>query len=71
MPLVNVRLTKDGVTTERKRALVQGITELLENVMHKDRQYTVVIIDEVDDENWGLHGDTVAERMKRKAAAAK
>jgi 4-oxalocrotonate tautomerase len=64
VPYVNVRLTKDGVTAESKRRLIQGVTRVLQEVMGKDPQYTTVIIDEVDNDNWGLVGESVTERMK-------
>ena len=67
MPYVSVRLTKDGVTTESKRRVIQGITKVLQDVMDKDPQYTTVIIDEIEKENWGLAGESVAERMKAKS----
>jgi 4-oxalocrotonate tautomerase len=67
MPYVNVRLTKDGVTTESKRRVIQGITKVLQEALDKDPQYVTVIIDEVENENWGLAGESVAERMKVKS----
>lgn len=65
MPYVNIRVTKEGVTQEQKEALIRGATNLLRQVLGKNPQTTVVIIDEVDTDNWGIGGETVAVRRKR------
>ncbi|MCX8027997.1 MAG: 4-oxalocrotonate tautomerase family protein [Thermodesulfovibrionales bacterium] len=65
MPYVNIKVTKEGLTKEKKSALIKGVTELLQNQLGKNPQTTVVIIDEVDTDNWGIGGETVTERRKR------
>lgn len=65
MPFVNIRITKEGVTAEKKAALIKGVTQLLVDVLGKNPQTTVVIIDEVETDNWGIAGETVTERRKR------
>jgi 4-oxalocrotonate tautomerase len=62
MPYVNIRITKDGATTEKKAELIRGVTGLLKDLLGKDPQTTVVIIDEVDTDNWGIGGITVTQR---------
>ena len=64
MPYVNIKITKDGVTAEQKAALIQGVTDLLRDVLDKNPATTVVVIDEVDTDNWGIGGDTVTNRRK-------
>ena len=60
MPYVNIKITKEGnVTKEQKAALIKGATDLLVNVLHKNPASTVVVIDEVDLDNWGLGGDPI------------
>lgn len=70
MPYVNIKITKDGnVTKEQKAALIKGATDLLVNVLHKNPASTVVVIDEVDLDNWGLGGDPILvarEKNKKK-----
>ena len=56
MPYVNVRITKDGVTAEQKRRIVEEITSTLVNVLGKKPEHTHIVIDEVDPENWGFAG---------------
>lgn len=65
MPFVHVRLTKDGVTTEKKRKVIAGITKVLHEEMGKEPKWTTIVIDEVDSDNWGLEGESVTERKKK------
>lgn len=66
MPYVNIKITKEGnVTKEQKAALIKGATDLLVNVLHKNPASTVVVIDEVDLDNWGLGGDPILVARKR------
>ena len=65
MPYVNIKITKEGVTAEQKEALIQGATDLLVKVLNKNPDTTVVVIDEVDTDNWGIGGETITERRKR------
>ena len=64
MPYVNIRITRDGVTAEQKAELIKGTTQLLVDVLGKNPQTTVVVIDEVDTDNWGIGGETVTARRK-------
>jgi 4-oxalocrotonate tautomerase len=65
MPYVNIRITRDGVTPEQKAQLIKGVTDLLVQILGKNPQTTVVVIDEVDTDNWGIGGETVTERRRR------
>lgn len=65
MPYVNIKITKEGVTAEQKARLIQGVTQLLVDVLGKNPKTTVVVIDEVDTDNWGVAGETVTQRRLR------
>ena len=65
MPYVNIRITRDGATPEQKAALIQGATQLLVDVLGKTPQTTVVTIDEVETDNWGIGGETVTARRQQ------
>ena len=66
MPYVNVQITREGNTTrEQKAEVIQGITDLLQAVLNKAPATTVVVIDEVDMENWGIGGLPVEEFRKQ------
>ena len=67
MPYVNIKVTGgSGVpTAEQKAELIAGVTELLARVLGKNPETTVVVIDEVDMENWGIGGESVAVRRRK------
>ena len=64
MPYVNIKITREGATAEQKAQLIQGVTQLLVDVLNKNPATTVVVIDEVDTDNWGVAGQTISERRK-------
>ncbi|MCS4308478.1 4-oxalocrotonate tautomerase [Rheinheimera pacifica] len=61
MPYVNIKITDEGVTTEQKRKLVQGTTQLLVDVLGKNPATTFVLIEEVSTDNWGIGYQLVTE----------
>ena len=65
MPFVNIKITNEGVTSEEKAQLIQGATKLLQDVLGKNPKTTVVVIDEVETDNWGIGGETVTVRRQR------
>jgi len=65
MPYVNIRITREGATAEQKAALIAGTTRLLQDVLGKNPQTTVVVIDEVDTDNWGIAGESITVRRNR------
>ena len=68
MPYVNIRITREKATAQQKAALIRGVTNLLHDVMKKNPATTVVVIDEVDTDNWGIGGESVTLRKKRRKA---
>lgn len=68
MPYVNIKVTggEEAPSAEQKAELIQGVTELLSKVLNKNPETTVVVIDEVEMDNWGIGGKTVTERRKQK-----
>ncbi len=66
MPYVNIKITREGVTSEQKARLINGVTRLLVDVLDKNPSTTVVVIDEVETDNWGIGGEQVtALRQKQ------
>lgn len=64
MPYVNIRITREGATAEQKAALIKGATQLLVDVLGKNPATTVVVIDEVDTDNWGVAGESITSRRR-------
>ena len=68
MPYVNIKITREGATPAQKAELIAGVTELLQRVLNKNPATTVVVIDEVALEDWGIGGLPVEEfRAKAKS----
>jgi 4-oxalocrotonate tautomerase len=66
MPYVNVKITREGATAEQKAEVIRRMTQVLVDVLGKNPETTVVVIDEVDTDNWGIGGTTVTERRRKK-----
>lgn len=64
MPYVNIKITNEHVTAKKKEQLIQGVTQLLVDVLDKNPETTVVVIDEIDTDNWGIGGKSVTNRRK-------
>jgi 4-oxalocrotonate tautomerase len=64
MPLVNIKITREGATSEQKARLIRGATQLLVDVLNKNPATTIVVIEEVDTDNWGIAGESVTVRRK-------
>jgi len=65
MPYVNIKITNEGATKEQKKQLIEGVTTMLKDILGKDPQTTVVVIEEVPTDNWGIAGETITERRVR------
>ncbi|MFS0788186.1 4-oxalocrotonate tautomerase family protein [Shouchella sp. 1P09AA] len=67
MPYVNIKVTKEhgGLTKEQKATLISGVTSLLQDTLNKNPASTVVVIDEIDMDNYGLGAEQISERRKR------
>lgn len=61
MPYVNVRILRNGVTSEQKARIVSEITQTLKTVLGKKPEQTHIVIDEIDPENWGFAGKLTSE----------
>jgi 4-oxalocrotonate tautomerase len=62
MPYVNIKITREGASPEQKAELIAGVTDLLKNILGKNPATTLVVIDEVDTDNWGIGGESVTVR---------
>ncbi|MGB3614987.1 MAG: 4-oxalocrotonate tautomerase family protein [Elainellaceae cyanobacterium] len=55
MPYVNIQITQ-GATREQKAELVEDITSSLVRVLGKKPEHIHIVIQEIEDENWGYSG---------------
>ena len=65
MPFVNIKITRDGATAEQKATLIREVTRLLADTLGKNPATTVVVIEEVETDNWGIGGESVTVRRKK------
>lgn len=66
MPFVNIKITNEGATAEQKATLIEGVTRLLQETLNKNPATTVVVIEEVATDNWGIGGRSVTELRREK-----
>ncbi len=55
MPYVNVQITK-GATREQKAGLVEDITQSLVTRLGKQPEHIHIVIQEIEEEDWGFAG---------------
>lgn len=65
MPFVNIKITREGASPDQKATLIRGVTDLLADVLGKNPATTVVVIEEVDTDNWGIGGESITLRRQR------
>lgn len=77
MPIVNIMVTREGsgpgrtsVTAKEKARLIEGVSELLLEVLNKPLNSTFVIIQEVELEDWGWGGLPALEYRAMQARIA-
>jgi 4-oxalocrotonate tautomerase len=65
MPYVNIQIIK-GATREQKAQLVKDVTDSLVRVLGKKPEHTHVVIQEINEEDWGFSGLLTDEWKKLK-----
>ena len=68
MPVINIKMTHEdgGATKEQKEKLIKGITQLFaETFDGRVAKSAVVIIDEVNTDNYGIGGETISNIRKK------
>ncbi len=64
MPYINIKVTPEGLTDEKKGRVIAGVTRVLKEELGKNPATTVVVIDEVSTDNWGINGRSVTDIRK-------
>ncbi len=74
MPMITVQLTREGtepgldrMTDAQKAAIHLGMSKVLLDVLGKPLDWTWVVIEEVDPQNWGWGGMPALEYRARMA----
>jgi 4-oxalocrotonate tautomerase len=68
MPYVNIKVTREQVpiTAQQKATLIKGVTDLLVQVINRGPSTTVVVIDELEMDNYGVGGESITVLRQRK-----
>lgn len=64
MPYINIKVTDEQVTKEQKSQLIEGVTQLLVDVLNKNPQTTHVVIEEIPIDNWGVNSEQYSNSKK-------
>ncbi len=60
MPIVRVEMWR-GISKEDKAKLAKVITEALETIAKKPRQYTTVVFTDYEREDWAIGGELASD----------
>ncbi|NOZ40404.1 MAG: 4-oxalocrotonate tautomerase family protein [Planctomycetes bacterium] len=66
MPYVNLQITQ-GATRSQKAELVKEMTDSLVRILQKRPEHIHIVIQEIDDENWGFSGMLTDEWKQQQA----
>jgi len=55
MPYINLQITK-GASRDQKKTIVEQMTKTLVEVLGKKPEHIHIVIDEIDQDNWGYNG---------------
>jgi 4-oxalocrotonate tautomerase len=73
MPLITITLARreKPLGPEKKEELIAGVTRLISETLDKRAQDVVVLIEEMDPDNWGQGGLSATKLRKARAALPK
>lgn len=64
MPCINLQITR-GASRDQKQEIVEEFTATLERVLGKKPEHTHIIIQEIDEDNWGFAGMLTTDWKRR------
>jgi len=59
MPFVNVKVVKDQISAEMKKQIIERLTDLIVQIMNRERALTTIVIDEIDYTSWAIGGNEI------------
>jgi len=65
MPYINLKLTPEGLTPAIKEEIIAEFTQILSDKLGKNPETTIVVIETVETDNWGIGGKTVTKRRNQ------
>ncbi|WLR43428.1 4-oxalocrotonate tautomerase family protein [Bacillus carboniphilus] len=64
MPYINLQMTK-GVSRQQKEQIVNEFTETLVHTLDKKPEHIHIVIQEIEEENWGFSGMLTDDYRKK------
>ena len=64
MPYINLQITR-GATREQKARIVKEFTDTLTNVLGKKPEHIHIVIQSIDEDDWGFEGLLTTDWKKR------
>lgn len=64
MPYINLQITK-GASRDQKKKIVEEFTDTLVRVLGKKPEHTHIVIQEIEEEDWGFAGMLTDDYRKR------
>ncbi|AXH10262.1 tautomerase [Malaciobacter halophilus] len=70
MPIISVKMTHEdeGATKEQKELLVKKLTQSFQDVFKRGANSAVVIIEELNTDNYAIAGETITNIRKKQKA---
>lgn len=59
MPFVNVKVLANQFDETKKQQLISELTDLVVNVMNREKDLTVIVIDEIKGTSWAIGGKAI------------
>ncbi|KUJ53341.1 tautomerase family protein [Chryseobacterium sp. JAH] len=59
MPFIKVAVLREDLNREKKQQLIREISKAVTTVLNKDPHLTHIVINEIEDDNWGYAGEQV------------
>lgn len=60
MPFITIDVLREDINRETKKELIRKISEVVTTVLNKDPHLTHIMINEIEDDNWGYAGEQVS-----------
>jgi len=59
MPFIKVDVLREDLNREKKQQLIRELNKAVTTVLNKDSHLTHIVINEIEDDNWGYAGEQV------------
>ncbi|WP_299182791.1 4-oxalocrotonate tautomerase family protein [uncultured Chryseobacterium sp.] len=60
MPFIKIDVLREDIDREKKQQLIRKISIAVTEVLNKDPHLTHIVINEIEDDNWGYAGEQVS-----------